>query len=57
MGAHGVPADLARTFKRMYEDQLRALQGTVPPPPPQQIAELQRRIRVLEAFLAYLDTL
>ena len=57
MGAHGVPADLARFFRRMYQQQLAILQNSMPPGPPQQIAELERRIRVLEAFLAHLDTL
>jgi len=57
MGAHGVPADLARTFKRMYEEQLAVLQNSTPPGPPQQIAALQQKIKILEAFLAHLDTL
>jgi hypothetical protein len=57
MPPHGVPADLANFFKRLYEQQLAVLQNSLPPGPPQQIAELQRRIRILEAFLAYLDTL
>jgi hypothetical protein len=56
-GAHGVPANLARVFKRMYEQQLAVLQSAMPPGPPQRIAELERRIRILEAFLAHLDTL
>jgi hypothetical protein len=41
----------------MYQQQLAVLQNAMPPAPPQQIAELERRIRVLEAFLAHLDTL
>jgi hypothetical protein len=57
MPPHGVPADLANFFKRMYEQQLAVLQNSMPPGPPQQIAELQGRIRILEAFLDYLDTL
>jgi hypothetical protein len=47
----GVPADMTRAFLRMYRHQLWVLQNSMPPGPPAQIADLQNKIAILEAFL------
>jgi hypothetical protein len=54
----GVPERMTRSFLGMYRQQLRILQSLPPPLTPQQqaqIAELQRKIEILTAFLATLN--
>jgi hypothetical protein len=51
-----VPRSITNTFLRMYRDQLRILQNTMPPPANATMleAELEQNIQTLEAYLATL---
>jgi hypothetical protein len=56
-GAHGVPADLTNFFLRMYRHQKWVLQNSIPPGTPAQIAALDQKIAILQAFLDQLKNL
>lgn len=56
-GQPGVPDRLTSFFLSMYRAQKAALENSIPPGSPAQIAELERKIEILEAFQMYLSQL